>query len=112
MLIVVAAQAAGRGIGRIRMRYFTDASATSLMPLVQDSIKTCSVVHTNAWLGCEPLETKGHRHRITFLRRQEKFLSDLLSTDGEFGNSAVDRGIETNVADLHRDIEGTRYLPS
>jgi len=77
-LVVVAAQEEGRGIGRIRMRRIVDASAASLIPFVQDSIEPGSVVHTDAWMGYEPLERKGYRHQITFLRGQEKSPSDLL----------------------------------
>jgi len=77
-LIVVAAQEDGRGIGRIRMRRIADASAASLMPFVQDSIEPASIVHTDGWLGYEPLGRNGYRHRITFLRGQEKSPSDLL----------------------------------
>jgi len=77
-LIVVAAQEEGRGIGRIRMRRIADASAASLMPFVQDSIEPGSVVHTDGWLGYEPLERKGYRHRITFLRGPEESPSELL----------------------------------
>jgi transposase-like protein/ribosomal protein L37AE/L43A len=77
-LIVVAAQEDGRGIGRIRMRRVADASAASLMPFVQDSIEPGSVVHTDAWLGYEPLGKKGYRHRIIFLRGQAKSPSELL----------------------------------
>ncbi|MGH7868594.1 MAG: IS1595 family transposase [Candidatus Dormibacteraceae bacterium] len=77
-LIVVAAQEDGRGIGRIRMRRIADASAASLIPFVQDSIEPGSIVHTDGWLGYEPLEREGYRHQITFLRGQEKSPSDLL----------------------------------
>jgi len=77
-LIVVAAQEDGRGIGRIRLRRIADASAASLMPFVQDSIEPGSVVHTDGWLGYEPLQRKGYHHRITFLRGHEKSPSDLL----------------------------------
>jgi transposase-like protein len=77
-LIVVAAQAEGRNVGRIRMRRIADASATSLLPFVRDSIEPGSVVHTDGWLGYEPLERNGYRHRITFLRGQRKSPSDLL----------------------------------
>ena len=77
-LIVVAAQEDGQGIGRIRMRRIADASSASLMPFVQDSIEPGSVVHTDAWLGYEPLEKSGYRHEITSLRRQKKSPSDLL----------------------------------
>jgi transposase-like protein len=77
-LIVVAAQEDGRGIGRIRMRRIPDASAESLMPFVRDSIEPGSLVHTDAWLGYEPLKKNGYRHRITFLRGQAKSPSELL----------------------------------
>ena len=77
-LIVVAAQEDGRGIGRIRMRRIADASAASLMPFVQDSVEPGSVVHTDGWLGYEPLGRSSYRHRITFLRGHEKSPSDLL----------------------------------
>jgi transposase-like protein len=77
-LIVVAAQEDGRGIGRIRMRRIADASAASLMPFVQDAVEPGSVVHTDGWLGYEPLGRNGYRHRITFLRGHEKSPADLL----------------------------------
>lgn len=77
-LIVVAAQEEGRNIGRIRMRRIPDASAANLMPFVSDSIGPGSIVHTDGWLGYEPLERNGYRHRITFLRGQAKSPSDLL----------------------------------
>jgi transposase-like protein/ribosomal protein L37AE/L43A len=78
VLIVVAAQEDGRSIGRIRMRRIPDASAASLMPFVRDSVELGSMVHTDGWLGYEPLERNGYRHRITFLRGQAKSPSDLL----------------------------------
>lgn len=77
-LIVVAAQEDGWGIGRIRMRRIADASAASLIPFVQDSVEPGSIVHTDGWLGYEPLERTGYRHQITFLRGQKKSPSDLL----------------------------------
>lgn len=77
-LIAVATQEEGRSIGRVRMRRIADASAASLMPFVRDSIEPGSVVHTDGWLGYEPLERNGYHHRITFLRGQAKSPSDLL----------------------------------
>jgi len=65
-LIVVAAEEDGKGIGRIRLRHIPDASASSLLPFVQDSIEPGSTVHTDGWLGYLPLETNGYRHRITY----------------------------------------------
>ena len=77
-LIVVAAQEDGRGIGRIRMRRVPDASAQSLVPFVEEAVEPDSVVHTDGWLGYEPLESKGYRHEVTFLRGQKKSPSELL----------------------------------
>jgi hypothetical protein len=36
-----------------------DASAASLIPFVEESVEAGSVVHTDGWLGYEPLEKKG-----------------------------------------------------
>ena len=77
-LIVVAAQEDGQGIGRIRLRQIADASAASLIPFIEEAVEPGSVVHTDGWLGYEPLEKKGYRHTVTVLRRQEKSLSELM----------------------------------
>jgi transposase-like protein len=77
-LIVVAAQEEGRGVGRIRLRQIADASAESLIPFVQDSVEPGSVIHTDGWLGYEPLDQKGYRHAVTFLRGQEESPSELM----------------------------------
>jgi len=77
-LIVVAAQEEGRGVGRIRLRQIADASAESLIPFVQDSVEPGSVIHTDGWLGYEPLDKKGYRHAVTFLGGQEESPSELM----------------------------------
>ena len=77
-LIVVAAQEDGPGIGRIRMRQIADASAESLLPFVQDSVEPGSVVHTDGWLGYEPLESKGYDHDVTFLKGRKEAPSELM----------------------------------
>jgi len=59
VLIVVAAQEDGSGIGRIRMRRIIDASAESLVAFVQASVEPVSVVHTDGW--AEPrLSARSH----------------------------------------------------
>jgi transposase-like protein len=78
VLIVVAAQEDGRGIGRIRMRRIADASAESLVPFVEESIEPGSVVHTDGWLGYAPLEKKGYVHEVTYLRGQKQSPSELM----------------------------------
>lgn len=77
-LIVVAAQEEGRGVGRIRLRRIPDASAGSLIPFIEDSVEPGSVIHTDGWLGYEPLEKKGYRHSVTYLRRREESPCELM----------------------------------
>jgi transposase-like protein len=77
-LIVVAAEENGKGIGRIRMRHIPDASARSLVGFVEESVEPGSVVHTDGWLGYEPLQARGYIHEVTFLRGHEKPPSELL----------------------------------
>jgi transposase-like protein len=78
VLIVIAAQEDGRGIGRIRMRRIPDASAGSLIPFIEEAVEPGSIVHTDGWLGYDPVERTGYRHRITFLKGQSESASGLL----------------------------------
>ena len=75
----MAAEEDDQGIGRIRLRQIPDASASSLLPFVQDSIAPGSTVHTDGWLGYLPLEANGHPHRITYLKGRKEQASELLS---------------------------------
>lgn len=77
-MIVVAAETDGPGIGRIRMRRIPDASADSLMPFIEESMEPGSVVHTDGWLGYEPLQGKDYMHKITFLKGNNKTASELM----------------------------------
>ena len=77
-LIVIAAQEDGAGIGRIRMRRIPDASAESLMPFIEGAVEPGSLVHTDGWIGYLPLEGKGYRHRVTFLKGRKESASQLL----------------------------------
>ena len=60
------------------MRHIPDASARSLVCFVEESVEPGSVVHTDGWLGYEPLQARGYIHQITFLREQQKSPSELL----------------------------------
>jgi len=77
-LVVVAVQEDGLGIGRIRMRQISDASAESLVPFIQDSVVPGSIVHTDGWLGYSPLKSNGFRHDVTYLKGHKKTASELL----------------------------------
>ena len=78
-LIVIAEQADGKGIGRIRMRVIQHPSAASLHPFVADCIEPGSTVHTDAWQGYAGLKSKGYDHEVTSVqRRRPKEVSTLL----------------------------------
>ena len=67
-LIVVAAQADGNRIGRIRLRAIPDASAESLLPFVRDCVESGSTVHTDGWKGYHGLDRLGYDHEVTVVR--------------------------------------------
>lgn len=69
-LIVIAAQADGGGIGRIRMRAIPDASAASLHSFVLDSIEPGSTLHTEGWQGYVGLDKKGYHQEAHWSRSQ------------------------------------------
>ena len=77
-LIVIAAQADGKGIGRIRMRMIQDASAASLHPFVEDCIEPGSTAHTDGWPGYAGLQQKSYDHEVTPIRGRRKQASVLL----------------------------------
>lgn len=77
-LVAVAVEVERRRLGRIRLRRLANASARSLMPFVQAAVETGSRVHTDGWLGYEPLRRHGYKHRITFLEGQPRSPSQLL----------------------------------
>jgi transposase-like protein len=78
VLVVIAAEADGPDIGRIRMRMIEDASADVLHAFVQDCIKPGSMIQTDGWRGYAGLESRGYRREITALRGQRKERSRLL----------------------------------
>lgn len=77
-LVVVAVELDGRRPGRIRLRRVLDASGPTLMAFLQDAIEPGSRVHTDGWLGYEPLRRHGYKHRVTFLQGQAKAPSQLM----------------------------------
>ena len=77
-LIVIAAEADGAGIGRIRMWPIQDASAGSLHSFVEDSIQPGSTLHTDGWQGYVGLERKGYQREVSVLRGRRKDASVLM----------------------------------
>jgi transposase-like protein len=70
-IVVMAAQADGDGIGRIRMRRVPDVSADSLLPFVHGAVEPGSVVHTDGWRGYASLSEKGYEHKVTTISRSD-----------------------------------------
>jgi hypothetical protein len=71
-LVAIAAQEDGDGIGRIRMARIADASAVSLQKFIAASVKSGSVIHTDAWEGYAGLTQLGYRHETTCLSDHAK----------------------------------------
>jgi transposase-like protein len=64
VLVVVAAQQAAKGIGRIRLTRVADASARSLEPAITAAIEVGSQVRTDDWRGYGGLDRLGYRRQI------------------------------------------------
>jgi transposase-like protein len=61
-LVFIAAQAKGRGIGRIRMSVVPDARGVILMGAVCACVEPGSVVHSDGWEGYNGLTDLGYHH--------------------------------------------------
>lgn len=77
-MIVIAAQEDGPGIGRIRMQRIADASAQSLVPFIRNAVEPGSTVHTDGWLGYEPVGAAGYDHEVTYLKGKKQTASELM----------------------------------
>ena len=62
-LVAVAAEEAGAGIGRIRLRRVPDASAASLEAFILEAVEPGSSVRTDGWPSYSQLHALGYRHR-------------------------------------------------
>jgi len=63
-LVLIAAQAADQGIGRIRLKRVADASATSLESALLTMAEPGSEIRTDGWGGYNGLEALGYAHRV------------------------------------------------
>ena len=64
VLVLVAAQQAAKGIGRIRLTRVADASANSVEPAIVGVVELGSQVRTDDWNGYRRLEQLGYRRQI------------------------------------------------
>jgi transposase-like protein len=63
-LVLIAAQAAGEGIGRIRLARVANASAQHLEPAVSRAVEPGSTVRTDGWRGYRGLGRLGYNHQV------------------------------------------------
>lgn len=77
-IVVIAAEARERGIGRIRLRSVRDVSGASLVPFVEDAVTPGSVIHTDGWSGYDTVGQRGYQHRVTHIRRTGRLAHELL----------------------------------
>jgi transposase-like protein len=63
-LVLIVAQAAGTGIGRIRLARVTSASGKHLEPAVSQAVERGRTVRTDGWLGYTGLTDLGYRHKV------------------------------------------------
>jgi transposase-like protein len=76
--VVIAAQADGAGIGRIRMRMVPDCSAANLHSFVVDCVEPGSVIHTDGWQGYAGLEKKGYQREVSKIAKRKEEASQLM----------------------------------
>jgi len=77
-LIVVAAQAEGKGIGRIRLRHIPDNTAASLRAFIQETITPGSTVVSDGHNGYDGLERVGFQREIYVVGRRTKHAANVL----------------------------------
>ena len=77
-LVVVAAEIDGKKTGRIRLRHVADASAESLIPFIEETIKPGSEIRTDGWASYEGLASKGYKHKVTVMSRSSKQAHEIM----------------------------------
>jgi len=63
-LVLIAAQEAGKGIGRIRLVRVASGSGEHLEPAVTQAVDSSSTVRTDGWKGYKGLKELGYKHDV------------------------------------------------
>lgn len=63
-LIFVAVESKDSGIGRIRLKQISDASAHSLEPAIKESVEPGSIIHTDGWRGYSRVSQIGYKREV------------------------------------------------
>lgn len=64
VLILIAAEDTGHGIGRIRMQVIADATLLSLNGAIRKMVEPGSTVRTDGWIGYQGVARNGYRHSV------------------------------------------------
>lgn len=75
-LIFVAVESKDKGIGRIRLKRISDASAQSLEPAIKESVEPGTTIYTDDWNGYNGVSKIGYKHEI--VRQSSEVGTDLL----------------------------------
>ncbi|MBF0588188.1 MAG: IS1595 family transposase [Magnetococcales bacterium] len=78
VLVAIAAEVRGKGLGRIRLRRVDDASAKSLVPFVGDSVELGATVRTDGWSGYSSLKEQGFDHQVINIKQSGQQAHELL----------------------------------
>jgi len=66
-IVAIAVEVNERKIGRVRLRWVPDVSASSLEEFLSDMLVPGSTVHTDGWSGYRGLTARGLHHKVTVL---------------------------------------------
>jgi transposase-like protein len=78
ILVAIAAQIDGKGIGRVHLRRIPAASASPLVAFVKQAVKPGSVVITDGWEAYAGLTQEGFKHRPRAINASNKTAPILL----------------------------------
>jgi hypothetical protein len=92
-LIVIASEADGEGIGRIRLRHILDASRATLHGFIAESIEPGATVQTDGLQAYRELKGYVHDRRIQKHQRalSVRIISKITSTNSRFVSTAAPR---------------------
>ena len=79
-IVAIAAEVAGKGIGRIRLQRVLDVTGDNLLLFLQESVEPGALVHTDGWGGYSTpaLAARGYKHKVTNLSRAARLAHELL----------------------------------
>ena len=71
-IVIVAAEEAGRGMGRIRLACIPNCKRSTLHQFIQAAVEKGSTIHTDGYPAYQGLEQLGYRHdRTSLIRRKD-----------------------------------------